>query len=541
MLIDTTRDNLYLSLCSRGLRADKTSYIGIVEECAAAGHSFVSLTAPRGLGVSTFADMLGAFYGPGADPALFPGASGPEKDRLGSCAVLGYDFAEVNAATPYNGLVAQLAAETAAAVAVLYPEVRKLPRYDFAAQLQAVAAGTGRELVLILKNFDRIPRFVTRRAEFLNAWRRLWAGIAEANRRKKFIHLAVAGTHIPGIMDMMINPARPGEGSLFYNLAPGTGPAASRMFGWCGITYEEMTAILKAGSSGLDSDELYDWCGHYDGGLVRPGTLFTSIESKDLFITSGAGNAVWFIRETLGAGNGSYLLCGDLGVARLLNGETVSMRELSRYDPRARSPHAGEIYAFTRRFLQILYSEGLISLVRQTGDPRLDVAELVNTEVMLAVTEEVSANDDYLKALCDLAAEREKIQLSFENGDGFVLGEILKRYLELQRKHLGDRSNTTVWEAVRDLIADLENYVVVPYENMFIVKDAGASASCRLIALAVNADEAAFLDRTLNLRLRSEAFRRAIGDYRGRVSVFVYNFILGDGEPQVSVKTALLA
>ncbi len=545
MLIDVTQDNLYISLCSRKLRADKTSYIEEVDNAVSEGHNFISLCAPGGLGVSTFADMVGAFYNEKTETSVFWGTdivkSADTFAKRGRYAVLTFDFMEVNNTTQYNRFITDLCEQTAQAIRTLYPETGKLPKYDWAAQLKTLSADTGRKLVLIFKNFDRVLRFVTRTADFLNAWRRLWAGLIESSRRDGFIYLALAGTHIPGITDMLVHPEHPGAGSLFYNLSSEKQTGSTRMFGWCGITFEEMTTILKASFSELDSDELYDWCGHYDGGLVKPSTLFTSIEARDMFITSNVSNAIWFVRDSLGSGTGAYLLCGDIGVARLLNGEVVNMKEVSQYDPRVNTGYAREIYAYTRRFLQILYAEGLVSLVTQT-DSRLDVAELVNTEIVMAVADEVNSNSDYLRDLCSLVSRREQIEQAIEDADASVLGEGLRDYLLLQKKYLGNRSSITIWQAVYDFISDMENYEIITFGNIFILKDIGGSESYSVIAVAVNVDENRFLDETLNLRLRSGAFRKLINGYTGRICVMAYNFVLSnDSEPKVSARSALLA
>lgn len=545
MLIDVTQDNLYISLCSRNLRVDKTSYIEVVDNAVADGHNFISLCAPAGLGVSTFADMIGAFYDQRTDPAVFWGADIVSKQetfkKRGGFTVLTYDFTDVNATTSYNTFITDLSTQTAQAIKSMYPDVKKLPRYDWVALLRALYAESGKKLVLIFKNFDRVQRFVTRSSEFLNAWRRLWVSLIEADRREGFIYLSLAGTHIPGIADMLVHPEHPDAGSLFYNLSSEKQTGSSRMFGWCGITYEEMTTILKASFSELDSDELYDWCGHYDGGLVKPRTLFTSIEAKDLFITSVVSNAVWFIRDSLNSGNGAYLLCGDIGIARLLNGEVVNTREISRFDPRNNTRYTGEIYSYTRRFLQILYAEGLVSLVTR-DDSRLDVAELVNTEIVMAVSDEINAHDDYLRELCGLVSRREQIQLALENTDASVLADVLCGYLKLQKKYLGDSSRVTIWQAVYDFISDIENYEVIPFGNVFIIRETAGGESYTVIAVAVNADENELLDVTLNLRINSASFRNLIQGYTGRINAMIYNFKLANGsDPVVSVKTTLLA
>ena len=166
MLIDVTQDNLYISLCSRNLRVDKTSYIEVVDEAVADGHNFISLCAPAGLGVSTFADMIGAFYDQRTDPAVFWGSDIVNKQDIfkkrGSFTVLTFDFTDVNATTSYNTFITDLSTQTAQAIKSMYPEVKKLPRYDWVALLRGLYAESGKKLVLIFKNFDRVQRFVTR-------------------------------------------------------------------------------------------------------------------------------------------------------------------------------------------------------------------------------------------------------------------------------------------------------------------------------------------------------------------------------------------
>lgn len=544
MLIDITQDNLYISLCSRKLRADKTSYISEVEKAIAAGNKFISLCAPTGLGVSTFIDMLGTFYNERVDNSAFWGTDivNDQKSfaKRGSCIVLTYDFQEVNRTTGYNKFLSDLADQTYMAVTSLYPNITKLSKYDWLSQLSSLSHETGKQLVLVFKNFDRVLYYVTKTRDFLNAWSRLWATLIESNRKNNFIYLAVAGTHIPEIIDRMVNPDVSGGKSLFYNLSSNKISQADTMFGWCGITYEEMTTILKASFSELDSDELYDWCGRYDGGLVKPNSLFTSIEAKDLFITSNVTNAVSFIRDTLNNGFGNYLLCGDIGIARLLNGETVSMKAISVYDPRLNSKYTDEIYAFTRRFLQRLYAEGLISLVPKS-DSRLDVANLVNTEIMMAVPEEINSYSDYLNAICQLAAKRENIQEALEKNDGFVLRDVLNEYLLLQKKYLGEHSNITIWQAVNDLLSDIDNVEVIPYENLFILRDI-SNGYYQIIAIGVNVNDEVLLDKTLNLRLKSNAFNKKINGYTGRLNAFIYNFSLGASqEPKITLRTSLVS
>jgi hypothetical protein len=88
----------------------------------------------------------------------------------------------------------------------------------------------------------------------------------------------------------------------------------------------------------------------------------------------------------------------------------------------------------------------------------------------------------------------------------------------------------------------MENYEIITFGNIFILKDIGGSESYSVIAVAVNVDENRFLDETLNLRLRSGAFRKLINGYTGRICVMAYNFVLSnDSEPKVSARSALLA
>ena len=143
MLIDITQDNLYISLCSRKLRADKTSYISEVEKAIAAGNKFISLCAPTGLGVSTFIDMLGTFYNERVDNSAFWGTDivNDQKSfaKRGSCIVLTYDFQEVNSTTGYNKFLSDLADQTYMAVTSLYPNITKLSKYDWLSQLSSLS------------------------------------------------------------------------------------------------------------------------------------------------------------------------------------------------------------------------------------------------------------------------------------------------------------------------------------------------------------------------------------------------------------------
>lgn len=545
MLIDLTADNEYISLCSQKLRADKTRFIKIIDE-EVNKNCFVSLCAPRGLGVSTFMDMLAAFY-----DAKYQLESFLELDVCKDVGVLGnrgkflslvFDFAEVNSTTNYNRLIAQLVADTENAAATILGHT-SFPKNNLVKLLRFLAEAKKTKLVIILKNFDRVLRFVTKTIEPLTAWRRLFTLLAQQNANSPFLYAVVAGTHIPSIIDMMFNPDNRAKPKIFTDLSADNFAQANDIHGWCGITQDEIHALMKKNPIDLEFNELYDWCGHYDEALFRPKSVFASMSNNDLFMTINVDSGVWYAREIVNNGYGAFLLCGDIGVGRLFNGESISMHELNINDPRRSNGAVQEIYNFSRRFLQSLYADGLVSVAKQK-DTRLDNAELVNRETVLAVGEAITEMDDYLSELCNIAVMRESFGQDFAKNVGNTLGEAIIRYLKAQKKFLADKAGVSIWQLMHDLLVDLEDYDLVAMHNIFLLKPKTPVGKYIAIAVGVNTDESVLLNETVNLRMNDLEFNNAIDSYRGQISALIYSLTLSNDpevEPALSMKSTYVA
>ncbi len=540
MLIDLTQDNLYSSLCSQKLRADKTGYLALVERAVNEHGPFVSFSAPHGLGVSTFLDMINAFYGDRYPTRLFMDTAisrdGDIMSRRGRYLELTYDFAEVTATTSYNELITKLCEETHKAAMQLFPDkVRGNSDYDFGRSLLSLSNIAGKKLVISFKNFDRVQRYAIKSLNILHAWERLFVQLLQLNSRNDFIYILAVGSHISGMVDLLVNPEHPNQ-KLFFSLTGVDSPYSDEMYGWCGITQDELSCILQGCFSKLDPDDLYDWCGHYDNGLMRPASVFASIVESDLIMTVNIDSGMWYVKEILESGFGAYLLCGEVGVARLLNGEHISMHQMSRYDPRKPTPYAQEIYNFTRRFLNMLCGEGLITVSRQFKE-NLDNAALVNTEIRLSVSDAVSETTDYVGTLTKIVAGRTDLTKAFSRNNIQPFVEILLKYIAFKRKHTSDKSpvKITIWQAVYDLLIDLPGYRLIPLDNVFVLAEEGGESRYLVICVGVNSDGEKLLDDTVNLRINDLIFNQAIEHYKGRLPAFICNVTL-DSNPEVEPK-----
>ncbi|WP_406041696.1 AAA family ATPase [Succinimonas sp.] len=532
MLIDLTQDNLYVSLCSQKLRADKTGYIEILDDLARNGHVFQTLSAPRGLGVSTFLDMLNAFYGDRYQSLIFADTAVSRNaalmTRRGAFFELAFDFAEINATTGYNEIITRLCEETFRVMKTVFPgQGRHKTEYDFAKCLLAISRIAGKKLVITFKNFDRVQRYAIKQLNILTAWQRLFAQIQQLNLREDFIFLLVAGAHIPGMTELLVNPENP-DRRLFFSLTEKNSPKADDMYGWCGITQEELTYILQGSMSDLDEGDLYDWCGHYGQALMRPASVFASIAEHDFIMTVNIDSGLWYIRDILEAGYGSFLLCGEIGVARLLNGESVSMHQLSECDSRKSTQYAAEIYSFTRRFLNMLSGEGLITVTGQFGG-KLDNAEIANRETQLSVSDALSEDSgSYVSQLCRIAAGRTRLAEAFAAGEARSFADLLVSYLNFKRAFLNRNAalRISIWQGIYDLLTDLDGYELRAVNDAFVLRDLNADDSYLLICVAVNADMAALINGVVNIRLTSSRARRALDGYKGRLEAFVYQLTI---------------
>ena len=542
MLIDVTADNEFISICSQKLRADKTRFISALDK-EVQNNSFLSVCASKGLGVSTFLDMLVAFYGKQyfVEPFLNSDICKDIDvlDKRGSCFGLTFDFAEVNSTTNYNKLITQLVLDTETAAASILGH-NSFPRNNFIKLLRYIADAKQCKLFIVLKNFDRVLRFVTKNLETLNAWRRLFALLAQSNLHSPFVYAVVAGTHIPSIIDMMYSPDNRNKSKIFTDLSADSYKNSDDFYGWCGITQNEVHSILKSNGSDLDFNELYDWCGHYDEALFRPGSVFSSLSNNDLFMTINVDSGVWYAREIVNNGYGCYLLCGDIGVGRLFNGEAISMHEININDPRRTTGTVQEVYNFSRRFLQSLYAEGIVSIAKQK-DSRLDNAELVNKETIFAVGEAISESDDYLSELCAIANLRNKFEPDFVKEVGTTLGEAIIRYLKAQKKFLGDKGYVSIWQLVYDLLVDLDDYDLVCLRNVFLLKPKTPVGKYVTVSVGVNTEKTVLLNETVNLRLNDLEYNGAVAGHHGQICALVYNLTLDDSpnsEPTLDMQSA---
>ena len=541
MLIDLTQDNLYVSLCSQKLRADKTGYIEILDDLARKGQCFMTLSAPRGLGVSTFLDMLNAFYGDRYQSLIFADTEVSRNSAVmagrGAYFELAFDFAEVSATTGYNELITRLCEETFRVMKTVFPgKARGKTEYDFAKCLLAISRTSGKKLVITFKNFDRVQRYAIRHLNFLNAWQRLFARIEQLNSREDFIFMLVAGVHIPGMTELLRNPDNPSR-RLFLSLTDKDFPGAEDMYGWCGITQEELTYILQGSMSDLDEGDLYDWCGHYGQALMRPASVFASIAEHDFIMTVNIDSGMWYIKEILEAGYGSFLLCGEVGVARLLNGESVSMHQLCDYDCRKRTQYSTEIYSFTKRFLSMLTGEGLITVARQFDDD-LENAEIVNRETLLSISDMLSEDSEsYVSRLSAIALGRRDLPEAFASGNGESFGNLLTRYITFKRTVPNTASvlKISIWQAIYDLLSDLDGYELRALNNVFALHDINSDdgEGYFLVTVGVNSDLAALVNGVVNIRLTSPDLRRLIRGYKGRLPAFVYRLDISEnpGDP----------
>lgn len=539
MIIDISKDNLYCEVHTQDFFLDKTYYIKCVDR-EIFNHPFISFCAPKGLGLSTFMDMLATFYDFRYPISVFNDTEISRDTELlqkrSEWVSLVYDFSEVNENTKYNDMIMDLCKQTAMSIKAIFPSISKLPQTDLLKQFKIVNNITGKKPVLIFKNIDHVLMYCTKNTSMLTSWCRLCSQIYDLCFRADVIYAVFASAHIPSTISLIRDPDSSNTQSLFFDITASDYEFFDDMYGWSGISLEEVESITNKSLSQLSKDDLYEWCGHYAGGLLRIESVEKSLAENDLFLTMHVKEQIDYVRSVLNRGYGSFLLCGDLGVARLLLNEPVYMNEFDLYDPRRTTRFNKEVYYSSRKFLEYLSGEGIISLVNIPNKP-IDLAQLVNKEVSLAIADEINEEDDYLSAICTIVNETADVQKDLECGNGQVLGKLLVDYIKAQRKHKVSSPLMSVWQLVHDLISNLEDYTLTSFQNIFLLKHKDETDRYYVVTVGLNASEHDMMESVTNLRLNDISFIQAIGNYKGKVRAYVYNIVVEnqDTDPTVNI------
>lgn len=458
---------------------DKTSYISVIEDARTQGMSALGLSAPLGLGATTFAKMVASFYGLEQAETLFKPyviSKSPVMTEAGKHLVLYYDLSKLEQITP-NDFLQVIATETRTYLAKLIPNI-KLDKNDVSKMLKQFYTKTGKTIVIIFAHFEQVKlcqswvRFevLTKVQKFFNE---LWSKLHKANA----LHLMLFTSAFDESFTML---ASTDGNSYFTNLSSRHSDFYVALDGWCGVTRDEL-ATLMSEPNAINMDELYDWCGGYDHGVMRFESVFRSLAEQDLIITTKELPSLKELIDTVNSGYCRFLPCGEIGIAALLNGEplqedilalekthlkflTITLLERNKLLSGLKK---------LRSYINLsLVADGLC--IVQNGDYDYDGENcslcLANREMELAAFNNVNAEDCYLNDLCSIAQERNAIRDKLASRDWInILGDVTLKYLEAQRRCYGQLS-LTIAHAMSDLLngIDPQVYQVIPFDNFIL-------------------------------------------------------------------------
>ncbi len=418
--------NKFIQIKNDKYFVDKTSYLPIIDEFIQQ-HTYLAFSAPQGLGLSTFIDMLSAFYGQEFTAEAFANTAVVNETiyaKAGHYQVITIDLTAYQEEATFASLYSALTTEINTQLNVT--------QNDIVSSLRSFYKQTQKPVLLIWQNFASFESKIKRNLEYLHKWRRFLYTLRDVNFKAKFIYAMFA-------VDYLFFPAvvtRPGiapniDKCLFKDTNLLSTTTNKTLVGAYGFSDAEITQLWPTQKClNLTIQDIFHWCGGYFDKYFRPQGVKDAFEHDDLFMSIDATQMLSVLEELYQQqiyGDAAFL--SEFDIATLVTGGAMQLTlgGSSMEDPNSENArHLNNI----QHSLQSLIKLGMIN---EKNSSKGITYQVLNRETLSALEEAIEEQPSgYLSKLLAIYAKYDNVIRCVQENKIDGVCELLTDFICLQ-------------------------------------------------------------------------------------------------------------